>query len=240
MKIVAISDLHGYLPDIPKCDLLVIGGDICPSMDHSFHFQKNWLENDFSRWIKKIPAKDVAFVAGNHDWYFENVRDTAHLYKEKIGKEYPDFIKFPEKAHYLEDSFVMIGGLKVYGSPWQPYFCDWAFNLKTEAQLDSKFKKIPEDVDILVLHGPPNGYGDVIGVEASTFKTWGDGRTLVSVALLENVRRVSPRLVVFGHIHTGSHEPQVVNFNGKKSTIVNVSYVDERYLPTFKPFEIDL
>lgn len=239
MKIVAISDLHGYLPDIPKCDLLLIAGDICPAIDHSFKFQRNWLTNEFCHWINKTPARNIAFIAGNHDWYFENVQDHARYYKEKMNKDYPNFVQFPKKARYLQDSSVVIDGLKIYGSPWQPMFCGWAFNL-TEAQLNDKFKCIPDDVDVLITHGPPNGYGDVVGTEASTSNTYGNDMTFGSTSLLTHVERAGPRLHVFGHIHTGSHKPHVATINGRKSISVNVSYVDERYLPVFKPFEIDL
>ena len=30
---------------------------------------------------------------------------------------------------YLQDSTTQIYGLKIYGTPWQPEFCGWAFNL---------------------------------------------------------------------------------------------------------------
>src|SRR3546814_5642071 len=36
-------------------------------------------------------------------------------------------------------------GLKFYGSPCQPEFCDWAFNLPIGPSLKEKWERIPDD-----------------------------------------------------------------------------------------------
>ena len=62
MKIVAMSDLHGYLPEIPACDLLLIAGDICPLGNHKPAFQAEWLDTTFRRWLESL--RQVGKVIG--------------------------------------------------------------------------------------------------------------------------------------------------------------------------------
>ena len=45
MKIAGISDLHGYLPNIEKSDILLIAGDISPlNIQFNKPEMKKWLE----------------------------------------------------------------------------------------------------------------------------------------------------------------------------------------------------
>ena len=52
MRIVALSDQHGYLPEIPPCDLLIIAGDVCPDRFgpfvamHNPDQQKSWFDRN--------------------------------------------------------------------------------------------------------------------------------------------------------------------------------------------------
>jgi Icc-related predicted phosphoesterase len=94
-------------------------------------------------------------------------------------------------AVYLQDEEITVDGVRIYGSPWQPPFLDMAFNLPRGEPLRLKWKRIPSGVDILVTHTPPMGIGDLtrkcahVGCEE----------------LLPAVRRIRPRIHVFGHIH---------------------------------------
>src|SRR4051794_33499553 len=114
---------------------------------------------------------------GNHDFIFERQ---------------PDLVPKSLRWTYLQDSSVEIDGLKIYGTPWQPWFYDWAFNL-SEEELAKKWEMIPASTDILVCHGPPRGYGDVTQ----------DNRRVGSPSLWDAIFRIRPRLCVFGHIHEG-------------------------------------
>ena len=77
MKIVGVSDLHGMLPEIPPCDLLLIGGDITPVTNHAIPFQAEWLDTTFRRWLEQAPARKVVGVAGNHDYIFQDMPGAA-------------------------------------------------------------------------------------------------------------------------------------------------------------------
>ncbi|SRR6266852_5551250 len=209
MHLVAISDLHGILPDIPACDLLLLAGDLCPIEDHHPLFQADWLHDEFRSWLDRVPARKIIGVAGNHDFIFEQ---TPHL----VPRDLP--------WTYLQDSGVKWEGLKIYGSPWQPWFMDWAFNAGPD-QLARIWQRIPDDTDILLLHGPPRGFGDVTR----------HGNSTGCPHLLERIKEVQPRLAVFGHIHEGRGEWEL-----GRTKLANVTILDEDYRHVYPPWEWDL
>jgi predicted phosphohydrolase len=177
MRIVCTSDLHGHLPDIEPCDLLLIAGDICPARDHTRLFQRWWLADTFAPWLEQVPAAERIMCWGNHDW---------------IAEQAPHLVP-TLPAVVLTDQLHEWNGLRIYGLPWQRRFMDWAFNLD-EPELSHKYEIIPE-CDIIISHGPPHGYGDY-----SPFEKQHCG----SRAFVEAIDRVQPKLVVFGHIHEGA------------------------------------
>jgi len=142
MRIAALSDMHGRLVDVPDCDICIIGGDVCPVRDHNLSFQRDWLRDVFNPWLKKIPAKHVVGVAGNHDLIFD------HGTPPKLNWT------------YLQDSLVEIDGIRIYGTPYQAKFGWWPF-MRTEWELERLWRDLPA-CDIIVSHGPPFGAGDEV------------------------------------------------------------------------------
>ena len=175
MRVLAISDLHGYLPDIPECDLFLLGGDYCPG--RNLEQQRKFIHEKFTPWLRKIPARHIVGIAGNHDFIFQQ--------SPEIAEELPWI--------YLEDSEAEVETVRIYGSPWTPLFYDWAF-MADEENLRMKFERIPEGLDVLLTHGPAYRHLDKTeeGVRAGSF------------ALLERINLVKPDSHVFGHIHEAS------------------------------------
>lgn len=202
MRVCAISDLHGFLPPIEACDLLLLAGDLCPVRDHSLQAQREFLDGPFRGWLETLPAKHIVGVAGNHDFIFERA-------PEMVANDLP--------WRYLQDSATQVDGLTIYGTPWQPWFCDWAFNLY-QRDLKEKWELIPDRLDILLLHAPPAGFGDLTET----------GNRTGSPSLLARIEQVKPKLVVFGHIHEAFGRWTI---NDGVTTLANVTHVDVRYRP---------
>lgn len=209
MLLAATSDLHGHLPAVPTCDVLVVAGDIAPAHRHDVGFQARWLNTDFRRWLEAVPAKHIVGIAGNHDFVFE--RDPGRL---------PSDLPWT----YLQDRGAVVGGLRVWGSPWTPWFYDWAFNAPRddgdETFLSERYAAVGDHTDVLLVHGPPAGYGDLTA----------RGERAGSTSLLRLIDRVQPALCVFGHIHEArgswTHGPSI---------LANVSAVDLHYRPVAEP-----
>lgn len=175
MRVVCLADLHGYLPEVPPCDVLLVAGDICPTDDERPERQRRWLHSTFARWLADVPAATVVGVAGNHDF---------------VGETDPSALRDLD-WHYLQDETIEIDGLSVYGSPWTSRFQEWAFML-TEEELSRCWEGIPDAIDVLCVHSPPVGYGD-----------WISGHHIGSPSLLEAIDARAPKLCVFGHVHQG-------------------------------------
>ncbi len=211
-RIVAISDTHSrhqQFGPLPDGDILIHAGDA--TVQGKFDEVV-----EFNRWLGTLPHKHKIFVAGNHDFMFEKSPELARA--------------LITNATYLQDSFVVIEGLKIYGSPWQPRFFDWAFNLDRGPLIRRKWELIPDDTDILITHGPPHGILDgVIDRWMGTIEAVG------CEELLPVVQRIKPRAHIFGHIHAGYGQ---VKQGGVQ--YINASNCNEQYQIVNAPIVLDL
>ncbi|XP_073976999.1 metallophosphoesterase domain-containing protein 1 isoform X2 [Rhodnius prolixus] len=237
IRIVCMSDTHSLTPhikfNIPNGDIFIHAGDFtrCGAEEEVI---------EFNNWIGKLPHKYKIVIAGNHELSFD--RTFTHPLSPNILKTIPTLglprnniteavttTNIKDKltnCTYLQDEGVQICGLKIYGTPWQPEFHRWAFNLPRGEECLKKWNMIPEGTDILVTHTPPIGHGDLCctGVRAGC------------VELLSTVqRRVKPKYHVFGHIHEGygvSTDGNVI--------YVNASSCNINYLPINPPIAFDV
>lgn len=222
MKITLCSDTHSKHNDLTK-DLKLLGGDdsiIIHAGDCTNVGRPNEL-TDFLNWFSMLPYTHKIFVAGNHDYCFEPTKSMS------FPSIYPDIEqKFKDLGViYLIDQMVEVSGLKIYGSPWQPRFFDWAFNLNRGEEIAKKWELIPEGIDILITHGPPYGILD------STI----NGMRVGCEELYKKVVIVQPKIHVFGHIHNSYGYRE---FNG--TSFVNASSLDEDYTYQNKPIVLVL
>lgn len=168
----------------------------------------------FLSWFEKQPAKYKIYVAGNHDWLFQKDPQAAKM----LLSEHPDVI-------YLQDASITLEGLRIYGSPWQPWFYDWAFNANSD-KLFLLWEKIPGNTDILLTHGPPH---DILDLTKRNDKVGCE-------ILRQNVlNRVKPRIHAFGHIHESRGTLKVGD-----TTFVNSSCLDERYSFKNEPIVMEI
>jgi Icc-related predicted phosphoesterase len=224
MRIVATSDFHGTLPEVPECDLLLIGGDICPVWNHDRQFQADWLRGEFSDWLDAVPATEIVWVAGNHDFVLQDWRNKRH----KIDA-LPGF--------YLDNEAITTMGLKIWGSPYSNKFGNWAF-MQKEAELVEMWREIPRDIDILIAHGPPYGFGDECLGFSATKRGMLEAEHVGSTSLANQLYYdVWPnlKLVMFGHIHEGYGA-----YSMKQFRMLNVSQMNDKYEPVNPPMVIDL
>ena len=194
-KIVFISDTHGLYEKVavPDGDILIHAGDF------GRHGTLSELPA-FHQWFVSHPHKHKVYVAGNHDWCFEQQNEVAR--------------KVMTDVVYLQDEAATVMGLKFYGSPWQPRFLDWAFNVNRGRLLAEIWAKIPDDIGVLVTHSAP--YGILDETER--------GEKVGCQDLLARIKVIQPRFHLFGHIHEGYGV-----YRNESTVFVNGSVLDQNY-----------
>ncbi|MFO0983590.1 MAG: metallophosphatase domain-containing protein [Planctomycetota bacterium] len=206
MRIVCLADTHSRHDRVrvPAGDLLLHAGDLTKLGSASEI-------TVFDQWLGTLPHRHKVIIAGNHDFLFEREPERARA-----------LIK---NAIYLEDRAITLDGLTIFGTPWQPEFFHWAFNLPRGEPLARKWAAIPDGVDVLMTHGPPHGIQDRVQ----------DGELVGCADLRAALARVRPRLHVFGHIHE-AYGQQLQD----GTTFVNAAICDLGYAPVHAPIVITL
>lgn len=201
IRIVAISDSHGLHSKLklPEGDILIHSGDM---LNHGVIDELV----DFTAWINKQPFKHKICVAGNHDRVFQHNPDLARTLLTEKG------------VIYLQDELVEIEGLRIYGTPYTPTFGYWSF-MASERDLKYHYHTIPENLDILISHGPPHMVLDIVprGVHAG------------STAMKEALAKLEdpPMHSVFGHLHTSGGKSIKIG----DTTYHNAAICTEEYKP---------
>lgn len=222
MKIDILSDLHGYYPNLCGGDLLIIAGD-CTANDKIFEWAK------FFDWLTDQKYEKKILVAGNHDGLLEEMYTKTKQQADEMKEVQEFLIEYGEMDEldfeYLCDSGTEFRDYKIWGSPWTNWFHGVhpkakSFMIK-EKQIKNKFKKIPDDVDILITHSPPYGILD------SNYENNPCG----SLSLRHEIdTRLNPKIHCFGHIHEQGCKELYLK-EKKQILFLNASYVDEIYKP---------
>ena len=215
MTIVSISDTHGRHAQLDMSqypgDVLIHAGDWTRGRDLALEETK-----EFLHWFSAQPYKYKICIAGNHEQQVE-----AH----------PDFSAVVSKFNctYLNNDYIEIEGLKFYGSPYSNEFCNWAF-MGDEVKLSKIWALIPEDVDILITHGPAYMCNDKVNNAFNRDPNVGSKSLTNRKAMLPNLK-----IHISGHIHESYG---IV----KKGNVINVcaSILNEEYQITNQPITVEV
>jgi hypothetical protein len=204
-RIICISDTHNRHAELalPEGDVLIHSGDF------TMHGTAEETRA-FAEWFLDQSHPHKILVAGNHEHLFEKEPDTARALLPGV--------------HYLQDSGVDLDGVHFWGSPWQPEYGGWAFNLPKGEALARKWRQVPSGLDVLITHVPPSGVMDLIT----------NGIAIGCEALHSELRRIRPHLHAFGH----AHESRGVQQTGGWLSI-NAAICDEHYHVMHQPVIVE-
>lgn len=217
MRICFISDTHRHhrQVSIPDADVLIHCGDMS-------NIGELDVMKDFSDWMHDLPISHKICIAGNHEVGLQN-----GVYRDHIL-----FMLKEASVTYLQNSEVVIDGVKFYGSPFTPVFNNWDFQKNRGKELKENWQNIPDDTNVLITHGPPYKTLDLVDNALSRDPHQGCEELRKRIKSLKNLKAHG-----FGHIHLGYSQQPFIK-NGVQ--FVNAAICTEQYRPTNKPVVIDI
>lgn len=226
MKICVISDLHGYLPKLEPCELVLICGDIV-SLDSqsSISACKKWYLQEFMPWVNNLKCSKVIFIPGNHEVGIER---KEHWYKQTFSNSYKATILIDKLYEYISSDCNVY---KIYGTPYCKIFGDWAY-MRSSTMLKEKFSNIPYLLDILITHDVAYGYAD----QSLQDIGYGTEEHFGTIELRDAILEKKPKYHFSGHIHSAEHKLTMIG----ETKHYNVSLLNERYNPIYKPLYLDI
>ncbi len=152
MRLVALSDQHGFLPEIQPCDLLIVAGDVCPDRvgpslaERDPARQKVWFDQQVRPWL----ARSSGSTQGPHMGEPRLVRPGVQLRERFAGGGNHDRAADPcgrrdQRARGWSDRSLDLD----LGFALVNKFQNWAF-MKSRAELAAVYAKIPDRIDILI------------------------------------------------------------------------------------------
>lgn len=208
-KICHISDTHSKHRSIDasklECDIFIHSGDI------TYRGELEIL-SDFCDWMKDIPAIHKIVIFGNHELGYS------------IGPNRKKALQIIKNAAtYLENSSVIIDGIKFYGSPATPFFCNWEWNYSRGKEIAKVWNQIPDDTNVLITHGPPHSILDLVENNSHNI-----GRDLHQGCQdlynrIMNLKQLKAHCM--GHLHWNGGQQQIIdNVIFSNAAICNESY----------------
>jgi Icc-related predicted phosphoesterase len=200
LRILHISDthnLHGTIErefPFPEADILMHTGDFTNNGTLS-----EW--TDFNDWLGSLRPRfrHIIVVIGNHDLR-PFTRGSRYDYSlpcddPRCDPAYGSLV-LTNATHVLNGETALVEGLKVHGIGWipgqSPHQPD---NVNGNDDAGVRVFAVPEDVDILLTHCPPDGVLDRV-FSFDEDRHWGG-----SPALLDAVQQAKPKVHLFGHLH---------------------------------------
>ncbi|KAH7044410.1 Metallo-dependent phosphatase-like protein [Linnemannia elongata] len=227
---------------------VVVAGNHEVILDKEF-YEKHWhrfhtTKEDHEAAVSKLKSAGHGIIYLNNEPYTVDGAKLLHKKHQKQKKQSStnittQHVDTPGAADMDIDAPAVLDpregwveGYRIWASPWQPEFWEWAFN-EVRGKLKDIWKHIPEDTDILMTHGPPKYHGDIVPQDKELH--------VGCEELLERLKVVKPLYHVFGHIHQGYGVSEIEWDGGSHSTVcINASSCTESYRPLNRPIIVDL